>query len=60
MDTLIMLRYESCAKLLEKAVYISVITGIVCIQSFLMTNPIMADEWKLANNNITKGNLQGS
>ena len=59
MDTLIMLRSESCAKLLEKAVYISVITGIVFIQSFLMTNPIMADELKLAHNTVPKVNIQG-
>ena len=59
MDTLIMLRSESCAKLLEKAVYISLITGIVCIQSFLMTNPIMADELKLAHNTVPKVNIQG-
>ena len=45
--------------MLEKAVYISLITGIVCIQSFLMTNPIMADELKLAHNTVPKVNIQG-
>lgn len=54
MDTLILLRSESCAKLLEKALYLSVIAGIVCIQSLIMTNPIMADELKLAHNTVVK------
>ncbi len=50
MDTLILLRSESFVKLLEKMLYLSVIIGVVCLQGVFFTNPIMADDLKLAHN----------
>lgn len=58
MDTLVMLRSEYYAKLIEKALYLSVIAGVVCLQSFIMTNPILADDLKLAHNAVPSVNVE--
>lgn len=58
MDTLVSLRSEFFSKLLEKALYLSVITGVVCLQGFILTNPILADELKLAQNTAMPVNIE--
>lgn len=58
MDTLVSLRYEIFSKLLEKALYLSVITGVVCLQGFILTNPMLADELKLAQNTAMPVNIE--
>lgn len=58
MDTLISLRSEYSAGFIEKALYLSVIAGVVCLQSFIMTTPIRADELKLAHNAVSTPNFQ--
>lgn len=58
MDTLVSLRSEFFSKLLEKALYLSVITGVVCLQGFILTNPMLADELKLAQNTAMPVNIE--
>lgn len=58
MDTLVMLRSEYYAKLIEKALYLSVIAGVVCLQSFIMTNPILAEDLKLAHNAVPSVSIE--
>lgn len=53
MDTLILLRLETFVKLIEKMLYISVVVGVVCLQNIIWTNPILAEDLRLAHHSTT-------
>lgn len=50
MDTILSRSNTVISGVVEKALYFSVILGVVCLQGIIWTNPIMADDNRLAHN----------
>ena len=51
MDTILSRPNSVISTLAEKSLYLLAVASIVCVQNFLWTNPIMADDLKLAHHN---------
>ncbi len=58
MDTLLMLRNEYSAKIFEKALTFSIVATFVCLQSFVVTTPILAEDLRIAHNTVPTVNLE--